>query len=103
MAACRLNGTTTFQPQSDLDRAFAEEMIAYWLSFVRSGDPNTFKLERSPVWPAYSARDMRRIVLQEPRGEDASVHVSGSSVEEEPASESARCEFVVTKAERQQA
>ncbi|KAI0704096.1 alpha/beta-hydrolase [Earliella scabrosa] len=98
-----LNGTTTFQPQSDLDRAFAEEMIAYWLSFVRSGDPNTFKVERSPVWPAYSPRDMRRIVLQESRGEDASIHISGSRVEEEPASESARCEFVVAKAVRQQA
>ncbi|KAI0753315.1 alpha/beta-hydrolase [Daedaleopsis nitida] len=95
------NGTTTFQPQSDLDRAFAAELIAYWLSFVRAGDPNTFKLARSPVWPAYTAHSQQRIALQEPAGTDTSV--SGSTAETEPALESSRCAFVASKAIRQQA
>ncbi|KAI0704001.1 alpha/beta-hydrolase [Earliella scabrosa] len=91
------NGTTTFQPQSDVDRAFAAELIAYWLSFVRAGDPNTYKLARSPVWPGYPAR----IVLQEPKNGDTTA--SGSEIEEEPALECARCEFVAGKAEQEQA
>ncbi len=98
---CRYNGTTTFQPQSDVELAFAEELIAYWLSFVRAGDPNTYKLQRSPVWPKYDADEMKRIVLQEPESGDP--NVSGSTVEAEPAAESARCEFVASKAEQQQA
>ena len=99
--ACRVNGTTTFQTQSDADRAFAAELIAYWLSFVRSGNPNTFKLDRSPVWPEYTRRSQQRIALQEPKSGDTAV--SGSNAETEPALESSRCEFVASKARRQQA
>ena len=43
--------------------AFAEELIAYWLSFVRAGDPSTFKLARAPAWPLYTPADPRRVVL----------------------------------------
>ena len=81
--------------------AFAEELIAYWLSFVRSGDPNNFKLQRSPVWPAYTLDNKMRVVLQEPRENDTSI--SGSYVEGEPLVERERCEFVASKAWRQQA
>ncbi|KAI0718594.1 alpha/beta-hydrolase [Cerioporus squamosus] len=95
------NGTTTFQPQTDLDRAFAEELIAYWLSFVRAGDPNTFKLDRSPVWPEYTAKGQARISLQEPKTNDLTI--SGSNAEQEPALESSRCDFVASKSQRQQA
>ncbi|KAJ2934669.1 hypothetical protein H1R20_g2397, partial [Candolleomyces eurysporus] len=42
------NGTTTFSDMTPVETAFASELIAYWLSFVRSGDPNSFKLSRSP-------------------------------------------------------
>ena len=98
---CRVNGTTTFQPQRDVDRAFAEELIAYWLSFVRVGDPNAFKLARSPSWPAYDAADRQRIVLQEPA--DGDTTASGSRVEADPELESRRCVFVASKAEEHQA
>ncbi|KAI0634113.1 alpha/beta-hydrolase [Trametes polyzona] len=93
------NGTTTFQPQRPIDQAFASELIAYWLSFVRSGSPNTHKLARAPVWPEYSAKKRVRISLQE----GASTNVSGSTIEEEPEVESRRCAFVASKAEHQQA
>ena len=98
------NGSTVFQPQSDKDKAFAAELIAYWLSFVRAGDPNTFKLARSPTWPAYSAGapgTRHRISLQEPK--DGSTTVSGSNAEVEPELEAKRCAFVQSKAVQEQA
>ena len=98
---CRVNGTTTFQTQSDADRAFAAELIAYWLSFVRAGDPSTFRLARSPVWPEYTVQGKERIALQEPRTDDTSV--SGSTAEPEPELETSRCAFVASKAAHQQA
>ena len=95
------NGSTTFQPMTPQDDAFAAELIAYWLSFVRAGDPSTFRLARSPVWPAYTVQGKERIVLQEPRSEDTSV--SGSVAEQEPELETSRCAFVTSKARHQQA
>lgn len=99
MHARRFNGTTTFQPQRPIDKAFASELIAYWLSFVRSGDPNAHKLARAPVWPAYSAESKQRISLQE----GTSTDVSGSTIEEEPQLETSHCAFVASKAQHQQA
>ena len=72
--------------------AFAEELIAYWLSFVRSGNPNTFKLPRSPTWPAYEQASGQRIVLTE-----GSTTKSGSTVESIPSEEVQRCAFVASK------
>lgn len=78
--------------------AFAEELIAYWLSFVRSGNPNTHKLARSPAWPAYKASTAQRVVLTE-----GSAIKSGSTIETIPSAEVKRCAFVVSKAQVQQA
>ncbi len=77
--------------------AFASELIAYWLSFVRSGDPNKFKLARAPAWPTYSPSTARRIVLTEGTEE-----VSGSTIESIPEKEKSRCAFVASKAGAQQ-
>ncbi|KAF9254563.1 alpha/beta-hydrolase [Marasmius fiardii PR-910] len=99
------NGSTTFTPMTPVENAFAEELIAYWLSFVRSGDPNTFKLARSPVWPRYTltgdaSRTKLRIVLQEdPRN---STTRSGNIIEQEPENESRRCAVVASKSEQEQ-
>ncbi|KAL7284647.1 hypothetical protein ACG7TL_001944 [Trametes sanguinea] len=98
LCSYRFNGTTTFQPQRPIDKAFASELIAYWLSFVRSGNPNTHKLARSPVWPEYTLQRKSRIVLQE----GASTDVSGSEAELEPQAESSRCAFVASKAAHEQ-
>ena len=78
--------------------AFAEELIAYWLSFVRAGDPSTFKLARAPAWPLYTPADPRRVVLTE-----GSVTASGSTLETIPQDEARRCAFVASKYQAQQA
>ena len=80
------------------EQAFASELIAYWLSFVRSGNPNTHKLARAPTWPAYTTSQTQRVVLTE--GTETK---SGSTVETIPAAERQRCAFVASKAQSQQA
>ncbi|KAI0058368.1 alpha/beta-hydrolase [Artomyces pyxidatus] len=94
------NGSTTFYPMNATQIAFAEELIAYWLSFVRSGDPNTYKLSRSPLWVPFTLGSKRRIVLQE--GPPASNNVSGSYIEAEPEQENARCHFVAGRVDGEQ-
>jgi len=87
--------------------AFAEELIAYWVSFVRSGNPNKYKLKRSPVWKQFTSSEKWRIVLQQGAEQGSSeegeatmttttdvVSGSGSFLEKEGEDESARCEFV---------
>ncbi|KAJ6597386.1 Alpha/Beta hydrolase protein [Mycena sp. CBHHK59/15] len=94
------NGTGTFSPMSPIETAFAEELIAYWLSFVRAGDPNTFKLSRSPHWGQYSSDMKARMVLQQ---DPLNITTqSGSFLETESALESQRCTFVASKVGVQQ-
>ena len=95
----RFNGTTTFHDLTPVETAFASELIAYWLSFVRSGDPNSFKLSRSPVWTKYSATKRNKIVLQQvPDGGKG----SGSTLEVESQEETARCAVVAGQVGTQQ-
>ena len=78
---------------------FAAELIAYWLSFVRSGDPNQYRLSRSPEWPMY--KSISRMVLQQ--GIDTSTTtVSGSFIEPEPETDKTRCALVGSQVEQQQ-
>ncbi len=91
------NGTATYTPQKPVEVAFAQELIAYWLSFVRSGNPNTFKLPQSPKWDAYTATNKARIVLQQ--GPADNIKISGSFPEIEDEKETKRCEVVARKAE----
>ncbi|KAG5638533.1 hypothetical protein H0H81_012033 [Sphagnurus paluster] len=86
------NGTTVFTPMDDIQRSFAEELIAYWLSFVRSGNPNTYKLARSPVWPTYTSKSPGRIVLQQ--AATSNKGSSGSGTEREEELETQRCDVV---------
>ncbi len=81
------NGTTTFQPMSPADITFAQELIAYWVSFVR-----VFKLKRSPAWVPFTTDDRERIVLQE--DPDGSTTVSGNFGEQKSEGEGSRCDFV---------
>ncbi|KAJ3482854.1 hypothetical protein NLI96_g6700 [Meripilus lineatus] len=92
-----VNGTGTFHTLNPIQTAFSEELIAYWLSFVRSGDPNTFKLARSPIWPAYGS-DQKRVLLQQ----GATSTKSGISVEVSDQRVEARCAFVASKASVEQ-
>ncbi|KZT22324.1 alpha/beta-hydrolase [Neolentinus lepideus HHB14362 ss-1] len=94
------NGTSEFTTQTPAELAFASELIAYWLSFVRSGNPNTYKLDSSPHWSQYSVTNRTRIVLQQ--GSENLLSTTGSYMEFEPAEESLRCAFVASKAEHEQ-
>ncbi|KAK0204425.1 alpha/beta-hydrolase [Desarmillaria ectypa] len=91
------NGTTTFSPMTAEENAFAEELIAYWLSFVRAKNPNTLKLKRSPIWSGYATDGKDQIVLQQ-----NTTTTSGSFVELEPQKDGDRCRFVASKAEKEQ-
>ncbi|KAG1730280.1 Alpha/Beta hydrolase protein [Suillus paluster] len=91
------NGTAEFTPQTDAQKAFASELIAYWLSFVRTGNPNTYKLPKSPVWGNYNESDPVRMVLMQDLKN--SVDVSGSYMEGQPAPQTARCAFAISMAE----
>ncbi|KZV71509.1 alpha/beta-hydrolase [Peniophora sp. CONT] len=92
-----LDGKTTLTVMKPSEEAFAEELVAYWLSFVRAHDPSMFKLERSPVWPKFTPHALNRIALQTPTGTDAnSANVSGSTIEKQDSLETRRCEFVAS-------
>ena len=92
------NGSHTFTPMTPTEDAFAAELIAYWVSFVRSGDPNQYKLSRSPEWPMYKSTS--RIVLQQ--GPGTTTTVSGSHIEAEPETDKTRCALVASQVEQQQ-
>ncbi|KAF5371730.1 hypothetical protein D9758_003443 [Tetrapyrgos nigripes] len=94
------NGTGTFTPMTPTETAFAEELIAYWLSFVRSHNPNSHKLHRSPYWEPYVPSRHRRLVLQQ--GPNGTTNESGSFNEDEPKKEADRCAFVISKADKEQ-
>lgn len=86
-----VNGTTTFSTFNSLEIAFSEELIAYWLSFVCTLDPNSQKLRRAPSWPSYNVNERSRIVLNE-APVDADVNtMSGSHNEIESEEEVRRC------------
>ncbi|PPQ83490.1 hypothetical protein CVT25_006980 [Psilocybe cyanescens] len=93
------NGSTTFNALTTTEAAFAQELIAYWLSFVRSGDPNKFKLSRSPTWSPFTSKNSR-IVLQE--GPANTTTVSGSFLESQGTEETARCNLIASQVLAQQ-
>ncbi|KIJ47497.1 hypothetical protein M422DRAFT_226303 [Sphaerobolus stellatus SS14] len=89
------NGTTQFTNLNPVQKAFSEELIAYWLSFVRTLNPNTYKLDRSPEWPPFSFESYgQRQVLQEaPQNIIGTAVGSGIFNETEPSDEVSRCEY----------
>ena len=40
-----------------------DAMVRYWLSFVRTGDPNKEAAEGAPVWPQYSNMSGRSLAF----------------------------------------
>ncbi|PVF95506.1 alpha/beta-hydrolase [Serendipita vermifera] len=91
------NGTYTLTPFfNQSQQSFAKELIGYWVSFVRSGDPNTFAIPGSPEWPTWGSTKFlrRRMVLREGMHEqDGSegIYVSGSRNETVDIAEGSRC------------
>jgi carboxylesterase type B len=100
-----VNGTTVYTAQNTAERALGAEVIAYWLSFVRTGgDPNAYKLPRSPQWPNYTAPSRQRVVIQAvDDANGALVNTSAIVAEKEPEIQVQRCEKVRKIADQQQA
>ncbi|EIW79934.1 alpha beta-hydrolase [Coniophora puteana RWD-64-598 SS2] len=94
------NGSLSFTPQTPVELTFTSEVIAYWLSFVRSGDPNTYKLAMSPAWDAWTADAPVRVVLQQDQSN--STTVSGSYMEPQPDVETKGCQVDFGQVEDQQ-
>lgn len=84
---------------SPADITLAQELIAYWVSFVRAGNPNTFKLLRSPTWAPFTSNSERIVLQEDPKG---SITISGSFLEQEPADEKSTCNFIAGLVEQQQ-
>ena len=87
------NRTDVVTALDDVETAFSQEMIAYWISFVRTKDPNVYKLSRSPSWPGY-VENQRVVLQQDPNNSTTN---SGIFVESESEGELRRCAFVASK------
>lgn len=94
-----VNGTVIFEQLNKTQASFAEELISYWVSFVRTGDPNVERLPRSPIWSQYTLADRKRMVLQQSRKTEEH---SGSILEIESSAETRRCLVVASQASVQQ-
>ncbi|CAD6446434.1 9a1562fc-5002-4a32-8486-2208e186d697 [Sclerotinia trifoliorum] len=46
------------------DSALIPSIQAYWTSFIRSKDPNTYKLKSTPKWKEFSITNYQRILFQ---------------------------------------
>lgn len=62
---------------------------------MRAGNPNTYKLDKSPVWEQYTeSNPMRMVLMQDPQN---LTNVGGSYMEGQPVAEAARCAFAISK------
>jgi carboxylesterase type B len=52
-----------------LNKAIVPVIQAYWLSFIRTYDPNTLRHPGSPEWEEWNPNAQRRLVLQTNRTE----------------------------------
>lgn len=88
-------GTPFFAPFNVTEVPVAQEIIQYWASFARSGNPSTYKRSYSPVWPSFAGN--HRVVMSEDLG--GSGNSTASFVEVVPAFEQAGCQFWMSQNE----
>ncbi|KAL0946016.1 hypothetical protein HGRIS_012293 [Hohenbuehelia grisea] len=86
------NGTFEFMSLNSTLTAFSHELFDYWLSFVRSKDPNVHRTNGAPVWAPHTM-DRARIVLED-GVEVNGTYVSGCFMETETVREKERCDFI---------
>ena len=100
----RNNGSYELTPfTKSSQRHFAAETIAYWVSFVRSGDPNVYALPGSPEWPKWDngkGKGKRMVLAQGASTTTGAGYVSGSGIEDQPLKELERCRAVNAMASR---
>ncbi|KZT51035.1 alpha/beta-hydrolase [Calocera cornea HHB12733] len=91
------NGTTVFHELTAEQRDFFHEMLAYFTSFVRTGSPNSHKLDRSPEWPLYKEERNRQVLQHQfqadlERDASSTEGTSAMWLEDVSQSEQQRCE-----------
>ncbi|KAF9525446.1 Alpha/Beta hydrolase protein [Crepidotus variabilis] len=79
--------TPFFAPFNVTEAPISKEIISYWTSFTRTGNPSTFKTLFSPMWPTF--KGTTRVVMSEDIGGNGST--TSSVVESVPVMESTRC------------
>ena len=86
------NATVTFHSLSPSEQVFSQQLISYWISFIRSDNasPNEYKSADAPVWPEYGSGT--RLILGQSEG-------GGIHAEEIPADELHRCEVIFDQVE----
>lgn len=57
---------------------------AYWTSFIRSFNPNTYRLAGSPEWDSWTKNGYQRLMFQ----------TNNTHMEEVPADQKARCAYL---------
>jgi len=68
------------------DDALVPTIQAYWTSFIRTKNPNTYKLPSAPEWTTFNATGMGRIhIPNDP---------TNVTMEAVPADQQARCAFL---------
>ncbi|KAG8884636.1 hypothetical protein FRB97_003692 [Tulasnella sp. 331] len=82
------NATVFFDGLAPAQQAFSEEFMAIFVSFIRSGSPNTHKPTCSPAWPVYRSADRARLVLQANHTEG---FVAGQKVQEQNPNSASGC------------
>ncbi|KAL2061501.1 hypothetical protein VTL71DRAFT_6878 [Oculimacula yallundae] len=68
------------------DNALTPTIQAYWTSFIRSKDPNTYKLAGAPKWETFGTGDGTRVVFPN--------KVKDVAMESVPQDQRTRCEFL---------
>jgi carboxylesterase type B len=59
-----VNGAAPASYSTDLNQNIVPLMQGYWTSFIRSHDPNMYRLKGSPRWEEWDALAMNRIRLE---------------------------------------
>ncbi|QRV93283.1 carbohydrate esterase family 10 protein [Ceratobasidium sp. AG-Ba] len=90
------NGRTpSFTPFNITQAPVSHEIIRYWTSFTRSGDPSKYKLAYSPRWPNFVGN--KRVVMSEDVGGNGTR--TASTIEVVPTYEQERCRFWMSQNE----
>ncbi|KAF8997748.1 alpha/beta-hydrolase [Cyathus striatus] len=88
------NAGVSFTPFNSSEAVLSKEAIAYWTSFIATGNPSTSKISNSPTWAGFTAADGGRQRLLFDRGNDVK---SNSTMQTVTEAEITRCKFWMTQ------
>ncbi|KAJ3312865.1 hypothetical protein HDU76_002788 [Blyttiomyces sp. JEL0837] len=74
----------TFNTSKATDNTLVEKMMSWWISFAKTGDPNTLSAPNTIKWPVYRQNEEHRLLI----------NVTKMDVETRSGVHKARCEFL---------